>query len=72
MVPFLPSACSMAPARNLPSNRIEVLIGRSAALCVHPLAAWRSRSGRDRAMLLISYSALSYVIVLGLLHVVLA
>jgi hypothetical protein len=59
----------MAPARNCPSNRIEVLIGRSAALCIHPLAAWRSRS-TDRALLLISYFALSYVIVFGLLHVI--
>jgi hypothetical protein len=60
----------MAPARKRPNHVLEVLIGRSAALCIHPLAAWRSPSRRDRAMLLISYFALSYVIVLGLLHVV--
>jgi hypothetical protein len=62
----------MAPARKRTSHVLEVLIGRSAALCIHPLAAWRSPSRRDRAMLLISYFALSYVIALGLLHVVLA
>jgi len=55
---------------NRQSNRIEVLIGRSAALCVHPLAAWRSRSRADRVMLLIAYVAISYVVVFGLLHVV--
>jgi hypothetical protein len=60
----------MAPAKNRPSHRLEVLIGRSAALCVHPLAAWRSPSRSDRAMLLISYFAVSYGIVFGLLHAV--
>ena len=62
----------MAPVRTRPSNRVEVLIGRSAALCVHPLAAWRSRSRIDRALLLISYVALSYVVVFGLLQVLAA
>ena len=50
------------------SSRVEILMGRSAALCVHPLAAWRSRSRRDRAVLLMSYFAISYAIVFGLLH----
>jgi hypothetical protein len=58
----------MAPAHNPSSHRIEVLIGRSAAICIHPFAAWQSRSRTDRAVLLISYFAISYVIVLGLLH----
>ena len=62
----------MAPAHKRPSHNLEVLIGRSAALCIHPLAAWRSRSRNDRALLLISYVALSYVVVLGLLHVFVA
>jgi hypothetical protein len=50
------------------SHHTEVFIGRSAALFVHPLAAWRLRSRRDRTVLLISYSTISYVIVLALLH----
>ena len=58
----------MAPANNRPSHRLEVVIGRSAALCVHPIAAWRSRSRKDRTLLVISYVAISYVIVFGLLH----
>jgi hypothetical protein len=61
----------MAPARNRHNHRLEVLIGRSAALCIHPIAAWRSRSS-DRALLVASYVAISYVIVFGLLHVLAA
>ena len=60
----------MTRAVHRQSNRIEVLIGRSAALCVHPFAAWRSRSRADRVMLLIAYVAISYVVFFGLLHVV--
>jgi hypothetical protein len=58
----------MAPAHKRPSHRLEVLIGRSAALCVHPIAGWRSRSRNDRALLVASYVAVSYVVVFGLLH----
>ena len=60
----------MAPAHKRPSHRLEVVIGRSAALCIHPIAGWRSRSRNDRALLLVSYFALSYVIVFGLLHAI--
>jgi hypothetical protein len=60
----------MTPANNRHSHRIEVVIGRSAAICVHPFAAWRSPSRIDRAMLLLSYFAISYVIVFGLLHAI--
>jgi len=69
LVPFLPGVDNMAPATRCPSHRLEVLIGRSAALCIHPLAAWRSRSRIDRALLVIAYVGISYAIVLGLLHV---
>lgn len=67
-MPFLPSTLPIAPARNRHSNRIEMLLGRSAALCVHPFAAWRSPSRTDRALLLLSYFAISYVTIFGLLH----
>jgi hypothetical protein len=60
----------MLPANNRPSHRVEVLIGRSAALCVHPLAAWRSPWRSDRALLVMSYFAISYVVVFGLLYAV--
>ena len=39
---------------------------------MHPLAAWRSPSRIDRAMLLISYFAISYVVVFSLLRVLAA
>jgi len=58
----------MRSVNNRLSHRIEVLIGRSAALCIHPLAAWRSPVKSDRALLVVSYFALSYVVVFGLLH----
>jgi hypothetical protein len=64
----LAGTCRMAPAHKRPSHVLEVLIGRSAALCLHPIAAWRSRSRNDRALLIASYFAISYVIVFGLLH----
>jgi hypothetical protein len=60
----------MAPAHDRHSHRIEALSGRSAAICVHPFAAWQSRSRKDRAVLLTSYFAISYVIVLSLLHAI--
>ena len=62
----------MAPAQNRQSHRIEILIGRSSAICVHPFAAWQSPSRTDRAVLLISYFAIGYVIVFGLLHAITA
>jgi hypothetical protein len=46
------------------SNRLEVLIGRSLAACVHPLAAWRSGARSFRVMLLAGYFAAGYVTVL--------
>jgi hypothetical protein len=49
-------------------HHAEVFIGRSAAIFVHPCAAWCSPSKSDRAVLLISYLTISYVIVLALLH----
>ena len=70
MVPFLRDTCRMAPVHKRTSHVLEVLIGRSAALCVHPLAGWRSPSRNDRALLLISYVGISYMLVLGLLHAI--
>jgi len=49
-------------------GRVEVLLGRSLAICVHPYAAWRSRSAQQRATLVVAYFSVSYGIVLGLLH----
>ena len=53
-------------------HHAEIFIGRSAALFVHPMAAWRSRSKRDRAVLLFSYFAISYLLVFTLLNAITA
>ena len=50
------------------SNRFERLAGRSLALCVHPYAAWRTRSTRDRVLVFFAYVAGSYATVLALLQ----
>jgi hypothetical protein len=43
----------------------EVLIGRSLAACVHPMAAWRSKTRSFRVLLLTGYFALGYIAVLA-------
>ena len=55
------------PAVERPSNRVEILIGRTLAMTVHPTAAWRSSSLSNRALLLFGYFATAYVTVLSAL-----
>ncbi len=56
----------LAPDR--PSTKFEIVIGRSLAACVHPVAAWRSGSRALRAQCMAGYFVASYVLVfLGLL-----
>lgn len=51
-----------------PSTRTEILIGRSLAVCVHPVAAWRSGSTAVRLQFFAGYFVASYVLIfLGLL-----
>ena len=47
--------------------QLEILIGRSLAMCAHPYAAWRSHSTKGRLLVLFAYGAASYVIMLGAL-----
>jgi hypothetical protein len=47
-----------------PSNRLEIMIGRSLAICLHPVAAWLSRSQRKRLVLVGGYVGAGYVAVL--------
>jgi hypothetical protein len=42
-------------------NRGEVLVGRTAAACVHPFAAWHSRVHSFRVLLLAGYFAAGYI-----------
>jgi hypothetical protein len=58
----------MQPPSCRPANRVEILIGRSLAVCVHPVAAWQRGSRRMRAQVVIGYFAASYAIVLSALE----
>jgi hypothetical protein len=44
-----------------PSNRLEIALGRSLAICLHPMAAWRSSSHRKRLALVGGYVGAGYV-----------
>jgi hypothetical protein len=48
-------------------NRCEILIGRSLAMCVHPVAAWRCGSIRARCVVVAAYFAASYAVILSAL-----
>ena len=47
----------------------EVVVGRTAAACVHPVAAWRVLPTPWRILVLTVYTATSYVTVLSALIV---
>jgi hypothetical protein len=44
-----------------PASPTEVLIGRSIALCAHPIAAWRVSSTRGRLLVIAGYAAAGYM-----------
>ena len=50
-------------------QRPEVIVGRTAAACVHPVAAWRVLPAPWRIVVLTVYAIVSYVTVLGALVV---
>ena len=47
--------------------QLEILIGRSLAMCMHPYAVWRSHSTKARLLVLFAYASASYVIMLSAL-----
>jgi len=53
-----------------PSTRSEVFIGRSLAICAHPVAAWRTTIRSIRLVLLASYFAAAYVAVFALMALI--
>jgi hypothetical protein len=62
-------------AHRLPTNwetrvELEIVAGRALAMCVHPLAALRSRSSKRRILVFIAYVVGSYGVVLGLLFAI--
>ncbi len=61
MVLFLPVASRMPPHPDRASTRTEVLVGRTLAACVHPYAAWRTRSIKNRLLLVAGFAAAGYI-----------
>jgi hypothetical protein len=51
---------------------VEILVGRAAAMCAHPYAAWRFGSSAVRAWVLFAYFGAGYLAVLGALVFVLS
>jgi hypothetical protein len=47
-----------------PANKIEIALGRTAAACVHPVAAWYTRRRSMRLMLMAGYFAIGFTAVL--------
>lgn len=50
-----------------PSTRSEVFIGRSLAICTHPVAAWRTTVRSIRVVLLAGYFTAAYLTVFALM-----
>jgi hypothetical protein len=57
----------MASTLTRPNARLEVLVGRSLAMCAHPYAAWRAYSTAGRLLVFLSYLAASYAVMLTVL-----
>jgi hypothetical protein len=53
----------MVKTPDRPSTRMEVLIGRTLAVCVHPVAAFRSGSKSARLQFFAGYFVAGYVLV---------
>lgn len=57
----------MASRRDRPSTRSEIFIGRSLAICAHPVAAWRTTIRSIRLVLFAGYFAAAYLTVFALM-----
>ena len=55
---------SVAPR---PANKIEIALGRMAAACVYPLAAWHDARRTFRVLLVAGYFAAGFVAALAAL-----
>ncbi len=60
-----------SPAYVSASRWHEILIGRSMAACVHPMAAWQSKARSFRVLLVASYFVVGYFSCLAALALVL-
>jgi hypothetical protein len=50
-----------------PANKIEIALGRMAAACMHPLAAWHDARRTFRLLLVAGYFAAGFVAALAVL-----
>ena len=50
--------------RHEPGYRVELMVGRTMAACAHPFAAWQVLSRSWRAVMVTTYAAASYLMVL--------
>jgi hypothetical protein len=55
------------PTPKAAANRIEIALGRTAAACVHPVAAWYTRRYSMRTLLLAGYTAIGFTATLTVL-----
>jgi hypothetical protein len=55
------------PTPNAAANKIEIALGRTAAACAHPIAAWHTRRRTMRAMLIGGYLTIGYAATLTVL-----
>jgi hypothetical protein len=60
----LANVANMGAAANRPSTRMEIALGRALAVCVHPIAAWRTRPEYRRRLMLSGCFTASYILVL--------
>jgi hypothetical protein len=54
----------MISAPERPSTRLEIFIGRSLAVCVHPFAAWATGSTAARLTFFVGYFLASYMFIM--------
>ena len=62
MAPRLLNWEAMTPVA---ANRLEIALGRMAAACVHPLAAWHDARRTFRVLLVAGYFAAGFVAALA-------
>ena len=67
MADLLLDLARMASRPDRPSTRSEVFIGRSLAICAHPVAAWRTTIRPIRLVLFAGSFAAAYLTVFALM-----
>jgi len=59
----------MAQSYDRPSTHTEIFIGRSLAICAHPIAAWRTAARSVRFRLVAGYFTAAYLAAFALMSV---